>query len=247
MTADARVSRPVIGVSCYVEQARWGVWDLPAVLVPAAYVDLVALAGGRPVVVPPMADGAPETVNALDGLVLAGGADIEPAAYGATPHPRTTQTRPERDTGELALLAEALERDLPVLGICRGAQLLTVAHGGVLDQHLPDRAPVNPARTVHQGEPGRFAQHRVDVEAGSRLAAAVGTTLTVSSYHHQAPRGPGRTLRAVAHAPDGTLEAVEDPSRDFCVGVLWHAEADGEIALFEALVSAARAYREKRR
>jgi len=237
--------RPLIGISCYVEQARWGDWDVPAVLVPAAYVDLVAKAGGRPLVVPPMAAAAAETVAVLDGLVLAGGADIGPDVYGRPVHPRTTQTRPDRDSGELALLTEAQGRDLPILGICRGAQLLTVARGAALDQHLPDERSGATA-TPHRGEPGGFTRHHVAIVPGSLLSSIVGTELTVSSYHHQAPVEPGKGLVAVAHAPDGALEAVEDPERAFCLGVLWHPEADGDVALFSALVAAARTARKAR-
>ncbi|MGH8773773.1 MAG: gamma-glutamyl-gamma-aminobutyrate hydrolase family protein [Jiangellaceae bacterium] len=237
--------RPLIGISCHVEQARWGDWDLPAVLVPAAYVDLVAKAGGRPLVVPPMAAAAAETVAVLDGLVLAGGADIGPEVYGQPADPRTTQTRPDRDGGELAMLTEAQDRDLPILGICRGAQLLTVARGAALDQHLQDGGPAATA-TRHRGGPGRFTRHDVAVVRGSLLSSIVGTELTVSSNHHQAPLEPGHGLAAVAHAPDGVLEGVEDPERAFCLGVLWHPEADGDVALFSALVGAARTARTAR-
>lgn len=237
--------RPLIGISCYVEQARWGDWDLPAVLVPAAYVDLVAKAGGRPLVVPPMAAAAAETVAVLDGLVLAGGSDIGPEHYGRPAHLQTTQVRPDRDRGELALLAEAQDRNLPILGICRGAQLLTVARGAALDQHLPDGRSAA-AAIPHRGGPGRFTRHDVAVVPGSLLSSIVGTELTVSSYHHQAPVEPGKGLVAVGHAPDGALEAVEDPERAFCLGVLWHPEADGDVALFSALVAAATTARKAR-
>jgi putative glutamine amidotransferase len=240
----------VIGISCDIEMALWGTWSRRAALVPAAYVEAVVNSGGRPVLLPPMAEGAAETVAAIDGLILAGGADIEPERYGEQPHPRTRIIRPHRDAGELALLAEAENRGLPVLGICRGVELITVARGAPLHQHLPDRAvdgdPRAEYEVVHQGAPGQYVNHDVTIAEGSKLASIVGTKLTVSSYHHQAPARPGRGMVAVAHAPDGTLEAVEDPDKEFHLGVLWHPEFDGQLGLFYALVAAARAYRRSR-
>jgi gamma-glutamyl-gamma-aminobutyrate hydrolase PuuD len=242
----ARGDTPVIGITCDVELARWGMWERRAALVPAVYVEAVRRAGGRPLLVPPMADGAEETVAALDGLILAGGADIEAERYGRTRHREMRTTRPERDAGELALLAEAETQDLPVLGICRGVELISVARGAVLDQHLPDGNAASAAETVHQGAPGQYVQHDVTVVRGSLLASIIGNARAVSSYHHQAPAHPGRGLVAAAHAPDGTLEAVEDPDRDFYVGVLWHPEFDGQFELFEALIAAARTHRKAR-
>jgi putative glutamine amidotransferase len=237
--------RPVIGITCDIELARWGLWERRAALAPAVYTEAVIRTGGRPVLVPPMADGAEETVAALDGLVLSGGADIAAERYGREQHSATWWTRPERDAGELALLAEAEQQDMPVLGICRGVELISVARGAVLDQHLPDHAAAA-AETVHEGAPGQYVQHDVTVVRGTLLASIIGPARAVSSYHHQAPAHPGRGLVAAAHAPDGTLEAVEDPDRDFYVGVLWHPEFDGQYELFEALVAAARAYRKSR-
>jgi putative glutamine amidotransferase len=238
--------RPVIGITCDVELARWGMWERRAVLAPAVYVEAVARAEGRPVLVPPMTDAAEETVAALDGLIFSGGADIEADRYGRKRHPETEVTRPERDAGELALLAAAEKQDLPVLGICRGVELLCVARGAALVQHLPDGHATSGVATGHQGAPGQYVQHDVAVVRGSKLASIIGTARAVSSYHHQAPAHPGRGLVAVAHAPDGTLEAVEDPDRDFYVGVLWHPEFDGQFELFEGLVAAARHFRKGR-
>jgi putative glutamine amidotransferase len=245
---------PVIGISCDVELARWGVWERRAALLPAAYIDVVAKAGGRPVLLPPVAQGAKETIAALDGLILAGGADIGAERYGRRQHPQTRVTRPDRDATELGLLAEAERHALPVLGICRGVELISVSRGGPLHQHLPERtvdvtadtSGAADAETVHEGAPGQYVQHDVIVAKGSLLASIIGAARSVSSYHHQAPARAGRGLVAVAHAPDGTLEAVEDPDRDFYVGVLWHPEFDGQLELFDALVSAARRYRKER-
>jgi putative glutamine amidotransferase len=235
--------RPVIGITCDFELARWGRWERRAAIVPAVYVEAVIKAGGRPVLVPPMADGAEETVAALDGLVFSGGADIEAERYGQDQHARTWRIRPDRDAGEFALLAEAEKQDLPVLGICRGVELICVARGAVLHQHLPDRDVTADVETVHEGAPGQYVQHDVTAVQGTLLASIIGDARAVSSYHHQAPAHPGHGLVAAAHAPDGTLEAVEDPNREFYLGVLWHPEFDGQIEVFEALVAAGRSYR----
>jgi gamma-glutamyl-gamma-aminobutyrate hydrolase PuuD len=233
---------PVIGISCDVELARWGAWERRAALLPAVYVEAVARTGGRPVLLPPVAHGAAETIAALDGLILAGGADIEAERYGRTQHSETRVTRPDRDTTEFALLAEAEQQGLPVLGICRGVELICVFRGADLHQHLPERA----TETVHQGAPGQYVQHDVVVAKGSLLASIIGAARAISSFHHQAPARPGRGLVAVAHAPDGTIEAVEDPDREFYLGVLWHPEFDGQLELFDALAAAARVYRKAR-
>jgi putative glutamine amidotransferase len=240
------VERPVIGITCDFELARWGMWERRAVLAPAVYVDAVDRADGRPVLVPPMTEGAEETVAALDGLIFSGGADIDAERYGRQQHPKTWRTRPDRDAGEFALLAEAEQQGLPVLGICRGVELICVARGAVLDQHLPDREPTTDIETTHEGAPGQYVQHDVRAVEGTLLASIIGPARAVSSFHHQAPADPGSGLVAAAFAPDGTLEAVEDQDRDFYVGVLWHPEFDGQIELFEALVGAARTFRKGR-
>ena len=235
--------RPVVGITAYVEPARWGPWDQLAVLIPHDYVRMLEAAGARPLVVPPSEDGVEETLDALDGLLFSGGADLDPALYGADAHGETDAPRHDRDTGELALLRAALERDLPTLAVCRGSQLLNVARGGDLVQHLPDTL----GDERHKHVPGTFSDHGVEVAAGSRLAALVGNGAPVKSHHHQGLGRVGDGLAEVAWAEDGTLEAVEDPSRRFAVGVLWHPEAGDDAALFEALVEEARRYREERR
>ena len=234
--------RPVIGITAYAQDAKWGVWHLPAVLIPLAYVDAVEGAGGRAVLIPPTEVGVAETLAALDGVVFSGGADVDPSRYGADPHPETDTPQTRRDAGEMALLQAALERDMPVLAICRGFQLLNVARGGDLIQHLPEEI----GHDDHKQVPGAFAVHPVEVKEGTRLASIVGESSEVTSHHHQALGRLGKGLVETAWAVDGTLEAVEDPSQRFTVGVQWHPEAGEDAALFEALVEQARAYRTDR-
>jgi gamma-glutamyl-gamma-aminobutyrate hydrolase PuuD len=234
--------RPVIGITSYAQDARWGVWHLPAALVPLAYVDAIETAGGRAVVIPPAEEDVEETLDTLDGIVFSGGSDVDPAHYGAEAHSQTDTPQTRRDAGEMALLRAALERDMPTLAICRGIQLLNVARGGDLIQHLPEAVGTD----VHKQVPGEFAVHPVEVKEGSRLAAIVGAGPAVTSHHHQALGRVGDGLVESAWAEDGTLEAVEDPSLRFAVGVQWHPEAGEDAALFEALVEQARAYRSSR-
>jgi gamma-glutamyl-gamma-aminobutyrate hydrolase PuuD len=193
--------------------------------------------------VPPSEDGVEETLDALDGLLFSGGADLDPALYGTEAHAETDVPRRDRDAGELALLRAALERDLPTLAVCRGSQLLNVARGGDLVQHLPDTL----GDERHKHRSGTFSDHHVEVEPGSRLSSLVGDRAPVKSHHHQGLGRVGEGLVEVAWAEDGTLEGLEDPSRRFAVGVLWHPEAGEDAALFEALVDEARRYREERR
>jgi putative glutamine amidotransferase len=227
------MSRPLIGITCYVEQARWGNWDMRAVLVPESYVRLVREAGARAVVVPPDDADAPDLIRRLDGLVLAGGADISPERYGAAAH-ELTITRPDRDAGELAVLGAALDADLPVLGVCRGVELLAVAYGGSLHQHLPDLLDT----MRHAPEPGVYGAHKARFAPGSRAAAIFGDTAEVNSYHHQAIADPGG-LTVTGWSDDEVIEAAEDPARRFVFGVQWHPEAAGDVRPFAALVRAA--------
>lgn len=236
------MARPVIGITTYAQDARWGVWHLPAALIPLDYVDAVERAGGRAVLIPPSDAGTDEVLDTLDGVVFSGGADVEPALYGAEPHPETDVPQVRRDAGELALLEAALARDMPVLAICRGFQLLNVARGGDLIQHLPEEV----GHHEHKQMPGEFALHPVEIKPGTRLEAIVGEGSHVTSHHHQAIGRLGDGLVETAWADDGTLEALEDPSRRFVVGVQWHPEAGNDDALFEALVEEARAYRAAR-
>jgi putative glutamine amidotransferase len=207
------------------------------------YVRAVEAAGGVPVVMPPLRlDEVPDLVARLDGVLLSGGPDLAPAAYDAQPHPDLGATEPALDAFEYALVAEALRRGLPLLGICRGAQAVNVALGGSLHQHLPEI--VGDAVVHRQSEDGRKPTHCVEVVPGTLLAQLVGSgSVAVNSFHHQAVDRLGDGLRVSARAPDGTIEAIEDRSRPFLLAVQWHAEAlaDSEQRrpLFDALVAAA--------
>ena len=236
------MARPVIGITTYVTRAKWSHWELEAALVPADYVRAVERAGGRALLVPPSDDGVDETLDALDGLILSGGSDLDPELYGQEAHAETSDVMRNRDTAELALLEAALERDMPVLAICRGSQVLNVARGGDLVQHLPDVI----GDEKHKHTPGTFAEHDVSVEDGSRLASVLGERAPVKSHHHQGFGKVGQGLRVVAHADDGTIEAVEDPTHRFALGVLWHPEAGEDARLFEELVREAERYRSGR-
>ncbi|MDT3400180.1 gamma-glutamyl-gamma-aminobutyrate hydrolase family protein [Streptomyces sp. B1866] len=240
MAAAAERRTPLIGVSTYLESSvRWDAWDLPAALLPAGYHRLVADAGGLAALLPPQEPRtAAEVVARLDGLVVAGGPDVEPVRYGAGPHPRTGPPARERDAWELALIDAALAGGVPLLGICRGMQLLNVARGGTLVQHLPDVV----GHEGHVGPPGAFGRHEVRPVPGTLLAAAVPEPCTVPTRHHQAVDRLGAGLVASAHAADGTVEAVELPgAASFVLGVQWHPEMDdtGDTRVMRALVAAA--------
>ena len=225
------MAKPVIGITTYLTQAAWGAWQLDAALVPAAYVRAVARAGGVPLLVPPGA-AYEETLDSVDGLVFSGGSDLDPELYAEEAHPETTDWVRERDDFELGLMQAALARDVPLLAICRGSQVLNVALGGDLEQHVPDRVQTN----VHKETPGVFAEHDVAVLEGTRLASIIGDRADVKSHHHQGYGELGTGLREAARAPDGTVEALEDPRRRFALGVLWHPEEGEDLALFDALV-----------
>jgi putative glutamine amidotransferase len=232
------VGKPVIGITTYLTQAVWGAWDLETALVPADYVRAVGRAGGSPLLVPPGAD-TDATLAVVDGLVFSGGSDLDPALYGDVPHAETDGVVRERDDFELALMQAALARDVPMLAICRGSQVLNVALGGGIEQHVPDRVGTD----VHKQTAGVFAEHDVEVLPDTRLGSLLGGRHDVKSHHHQGFGELGSGLREAARAPDGTVEALEDPSRRFTVGVLWHPEAGDDQTLFEALVEEATAYR----
>ena len=254
--ADRRgggVRRPLIGISAYREHAAWGVWKVEAALLPFTYVDRIAAAGGVPMLLPPidgasalrdpdgveaaedMARAATAAVAVLDGLVLSGGPDLDPALYAAERHPRTVDTRPERDTWELALLDAALAREIPVLGICRGAQLLNVALGGTLCQHLPERA----GHEGHRPEPGTYGVTDVALVPDALPGSLLGPGVEVPCHHHQALGMIGRGLAVTGRAADGTVEAVQLDGRGFAVGVQWHPEEGADRRIFRALIEAA--------
>ena len=236
------MGKPVVGITTYLTPAAWGAWELEAALVPAAYVRAVVRAGGAPLLVPPGAS-FEETLDSVDGLVFSGGSDLDPEVYGEDAHPETDGWVRERDDFELGLMQAALARDVPLLAICRGSQVLNVALGGDLEQHVPDRVQTN----VHKETPGVFADHDVEVLAGTKLSSIVGDRADVKSHHHQGYGELGAGLREAARASDGTVEALEDPTRRFTVGVLWHPEEGEDLALFEALVQQAAEYRESKR
>jgi len=231
-----RTSRPLIGLTTYRERAATGVWDTEFALLHNVYVDAVARAGGVAVLLPPQEHGAAEAADGVDALVLTGGSDVDPERYQQRPQAETIVVRPWRDDWELRLLARALAADLPVLGVCRGAQLLNVALGGTLDQHIPDSV----GHRRHGPAPGVFGQTRVSVSPGSVLHGVLGPTATVACYHHQAIDKLALELEAAAWSEDDVIEAVELPGHRFALGVQWHPEQDGgDLRLFQALVAAA--------
>ena len=230
--------RPVIGICAAIESAQWAAWEVLVNLSPRTYSLAVQRAGGLALILPPddlVAEAPDELLDMLDALILAGGSDIDPASYGARPHPETRGTRPERDRFELGLGTRALERDMPVLGICRGMEMLNVIQGGTLNQHLP-------GLELHRHTPGAFTDHGVRLEPGSLAARVVGSERTeVKSAHHQGVEELGEGVVATGFADDGLVEAIELPDRSFAVGVLWHPEEDERSRVVGALVGEARA------
>jgi putative glutamine amidotransferase len=240
------MARPVIGICTALERARWSVWDQPAMLLARNYVDAVQLAGGLVLMLPPDAallEDPDQALDLIDGLMLVGGADIDPAFYGQTAHAQTVETVPERDAFEIALVNAAIERDMPVLGICRGMQLINVARGGTLLQHLPEHF----GHGEHLRVTGSFdgADHEVSLLAGSLAARAAGETEhSTKSHHHQGIDRLGDGLRVSGHSLlDDLPEAIEwadGPShRRFVLGVQWHPEADVGSSVIGALLDAA--------
>jgi putative glutamine amidotransferase len=243
------MTRPVIGICTALERARWGLWDQEAVLLARSYVEAVQRAGALVLMVAPderLLEEPGELLDLLDGLVLAGGADIDPASYGAQAHPETVDTVPERDRFEIALTRAAIERDLPVLGICRGMQLINVAFGGSLLQHLPERF----GHHEHLRVAGTFdgADHDVDLICGSLAAGAAGETHhATKSHHHQGVERLGEDLViSGSSSMDGLPEAIEMPGRRFVLGVQWHPEADDTSRVVGALVAEAERHMSER-
>jgi putative glutamine amidotransferase len=241
--------RPVIGLCTALEQARWSVWDQQAFLLARSYVDAVHAAGGIALMLPadPAAVEDPDSIlDLLDALVLAGGADVDPSYYGADPHPATKGTVPERDTFEIALATRAMERDMPFLGICRGMQVMNVARGGTLTQHLPD----DYGHEDHRRALGTFdnSDHDVRLADGSLVARKAGETIhNTKSHHHQGVDRIGDGLEVTGWATiDDLPEVLEVPGNRFALGVQWHPEADSTSPLVAALVEEARAYRAER-
>lgn len=240
MSASER--RPVIGLTTYLEQAQTGVWDVQAAFLPKVYFEAVNKAGGIAVLLPPQpvdAETASAVLDGLDGLIITGGKDVDPARYGQEAHALTDEPRLDRDAWEDALLTAAIERELPFLGICRGAQLLNVSRGGTLHQHLPE---IIGSDRYNLGE-GNFNDNEVAVEGGL-VKDIVGDSVVGKSYHHQAIDELGDGLVVTARSDDGTVQAVELQGVPFGVAVQWHPEQDDEdVRLFAGLVEAARTYR----
>jgi putative glutamine amidotransferase len=235
------VPRPLVGISAAVEPASFGPWvEEPVVLLPLSYARAVQAAGGIAAMLPPdegAAESPDELLDRLDALILGGGADLDPASYGAEPDPQTGPTNPARDRFEIALARRALERDLPLLGVCRGTQILNVGAGGTLEQHLPDRL----GHEDHRPVPGSWSEHPVRLEPGSLAARAAGDErLSVKTHHHQGLAEIGAGLDQAGWTDDGeTVEALESAGHRFVLGVLWHPEEDPEDRLIPALVGRA--------
>jgi putative glutamine amidotransferase len=232
------MSRPVIGICAAIERARWGAWDTLVLLSPRNYALAVQREGAIAVMLSPddaVADDPDQLLDMLDGLILAGGSDVDPATYGAEPHPETRGTNEQRDRFEAAVARAALERDMPVLGICRGMQMLNVACGGTLDQHLEQVG-------THRHTPGVFGDHEVDLDDGTLAARAAGAGhVAVRSHHHQGVDRIGDGIRVSGRsAGDGVVEAIEIPDRQFALGVLWHPEEDEQSRIIGSLVEEAR-------
>jgi putative glutamine amidotransferase len=231
-----------VGLTTYLEQVQTGIWHVPAGYLPADYFEGVTMAGGIAVLLPPQqadAEVASQMLDRLDGLVITGGYDLDPASYGQQPHPTTDQPRTTRDAWEFALLRGALDRGLPVLGVCRGAQVLNVAFGGTLHQHLPDVL----GHGGHRAGNAVFTALPVRTVPGTRLAALLGETVEARCYHHQAVAEVGPGLVVSAWDADGVVEALEAPGDNFVLAVQWHPEQYlDDLRLFHAIVAAARSY-----
>jgi len=227
--------KPVIGITCFVKEASYGNWTRDAAILPSAYISMVNKAGGVPLIIPPAGD-MTTLLESIDGLIVAGGPDISPATYGEEPESMTTEFYPEQDFSEMGLIRGAMDMDLPLLGICRGMQILSVAHGGKMLQHL-DTAQ---GYEGHGGFGGESSEHGVIVEEGTHLSSLMGNSFTVNSLHHQGVSDAGSLEISARAEHDGLIEGVERRDKRFCIGVQWHPERKGHDLLFSGLIEAAR-------
>ena len=227
--------RPVIGITCFMRDTVYGNWNRHAAILPSAYVSAIDRVGGTPLIIPPAGD-MTKILDSIDGLVVSGGPDLYPDNYGEEPESMTVEFYPEQDATEMSLIREAMARDMPFFGVCRGMQILSVMHGGRLHQHLD----TTPGHEGHGGFDGVETEHGVAVKEGSLLESLMGTSITVNSTHHQGVADAGDlTITAIAEH-DGLIEAVERQDLRFCLGVQWHPERAGHDVLYSALVQAAR-------
>jgi putative glutamine amidotransferase len=225
--------RPVIGLTAYVEPARWVAWNTDAALLHAWYPEAVIRSGGIPVMLPPQQEAAAALASRIDALILTGGPDISATMYGQDPHPTNDRPRHLRDEFEVAMYRAVREAGKPVLGVCRGLQIMVVAEGGYLTQHLPDVTDL-----PHREKVGAFTEHGAMFAPDSIAHRLLGAQMTVNSSHHQAVGDPGR-LSVTGRAEDGTIEVCEAVGDEFVIGVQWHPEYGGDVRLFQALVEAA--------
>jgi len=225
------MTRPLIGLTSYFEPAEWGLWSIEAALIPRWYLDVFQAAGANVLLIPPGSDDS--VLDRVDGLVIAGGADVDARLYGEESHETADAPRESRDATELAMYRGARERDLPFLGICRGAQIMAIASGGALHQHLPEISELE-----HKRAPLVFVDHSARFEPGSRIAEIFGVKeFVVNSFHHQAIKSAG-SMTVTGWAPDDTVEVIEDPQARFCVGVQWHPEHPDRRAVDAPLIKA---------
>ena len=227
--------RPVIGITCFMRETVYGNWNRHAAILPSAYISVIDRVGGTPLIIPPAGD-MTKILDSIDGLVVSGGPDLYPDNYGEEPESMTVEFYPDQDATEMSLIREAMARDMPFFGVCRGMQILSVMHGGSLHQHLD----TTPGHEGHGGFDGVETEHGVTAKEGSLLASLMGTSITVNSAHHQGVADAGDlTVTAIAEH-DGLIEAVERQDLKFCLGVQWHPERAGHDVLYSALVQAAR-------
>mgnify|MGYP001285596823 CR=1 FL=1 len=227
--------KPVIGITCCMREAQYSNFVRHAAILPSAYVSMVGEAGGVPMIIPPAGD-MTSLLDSIDGLIVSGGPDISPATYKEEPGPMTTEFYPDQDFSEMGLIEGALKRDMPFLGICRGMQILSVAHGGNMHQHLDTTS----GHEGHGGFFGESTEHGVVVEGDSLLASIMGESFTVNSLHHQGVSDAGSLEISARAQHDGLIEGVERRDKKFCIGVQWHPERKGHSSLFSALIDAAR-------